>query len=621
MLRTNKPAILLFACFCVLALFPLSSVQAETAGRVLISSPDTSRFPEITFFASIIDDQGQHIPNLSDANVQVLEDSEIISQTDLTEEIGGTRQVFAINSVRGLRGRDAEGLTRFDYVRLGLMEWWSRADAADAGADDLVLLTADSPLTTHASMAAELAAALDQYEPTYTEEPVGADLLMQALDHASDPVPHPGMTRHVIFITPILRGAEELPLSNAIAKAKSTGTAIHPVLVGPAEIMDLPEVANLQLLADETGGTFTYFNEQGLSGLADRILSQRSVYRVTYASRANRSGLHVIQLQHEQGVRSSERRFSIQVAPPEVAFIQPPDQITRQSEDPAMELKDLPPTSFTMRALITFPDGKPRQIKRTQWLIDDHIVLVQRDPPFDVFEWDLSQYLSTGTHSLQIVVEDVLGLQTESPILTVRVIVDLPPSGFNAIQPFLGTLGVILGILIGSILLGVVLVGRVRARHASSEADAAPSRHARRRRAGLQSTAKGNTVEAFLEPLDSEHDRINLIGTDLTLGRDPALTPAPFLDASVSGLHARVVRLANGAYQIKDQGSIAGTWVNYLPVPEDGKILQHGDLIHLGYIGLRFLRAVPPEPPAIHIRRLAESPETNERTEEGSDNS
>ena len=271
-----------------------------------------------------------------------------------------------------------------------------------------------------------------------------------------------------------------------------------------------------------------------------------------------------------------------------------------------------------MRALITFPDGKPRQIKRTQWLIDDHIALVQRDPPFDVFEWDLSQYLSTGTHSLQIVVEDALGLQAESSILTVRVVVDLPASGLDAIQPSLGTLGIILGILLGSILVGFLLVGRLRVRHGSSEADAAPSRHARRRRAGTQSTAKGNAVEAYLEPLNPEYDRINLIGTDLTLGRDPALTPAPFLDASVSGLHARLVRLASGAYQIKDQDSIAGTWVNYLPVPEEGKILQHGDLIHLGHIGVRFLRANPPKPRAIHMRRLADSPETNEPAEEGS---
>jgi pSer/pThr/pTyr-binding forkhead associated (FHA) protein len=33
---------------------------------------------------------------------------------------------------------------------------------------------------------------------------------------------------------------------------------------------------------------------------------------------------------------------------------------------------------------------------------------------------------------------------------------------------------------------------------------------------------------------------------------------------------------------------VAGTWVNYQPVTGRGQLLQHGDLIHLGRVMLRF---------------------------------
>ena len=57
-------------------------------------------------------------------------------------------------------------------------------------------------------------------------------------------------------------------------------------------------------------------------------------------------------------------------------------------------------------------------------------------------------------------------------------------------------------------------------------------------------------------------------------------------EPSLADLHARLRRAENGSFSIQDEQSLAGTWVNYEPVSPDGTNLQHGDIIHVGRIGL-----------------------------------
>jgi predicted component of type VI protein secretion system len=63
-------------------------------------------------------------------------------------------------------------------------------------------------------------------------------------------------------------------------------------------------------------------------------------------------------------------------------------------------------------------------------------------------------------------------------------------------------------------------------------------------------------------------------------------------DASVEALHARLQR-ENNSFRLADSSSVAGTWVNYTPVPQDGMILENGDIIHIGRIGFRFMQREP----------------------------
>lgn len=81
---------------------------------------------------------------------------------------------------------------------------------------------------------------------------------------------------------------------------------------------------------------------------------------------------------------------------------------------------------------------------------------------------------------------------------------------------------------------------------------------------------------------------IELLTETIKLGRDPGQAQVVFPDRSVAALHARIC-LQDNVFRIFDEGSVAGTWVNFEPVPAgSGRALQHGDLINLGHVQLWF---------------------------------
>jgi pSer/pThr/pTyr-binding forkhead associated (FHA) protein len=53
------------------------------------------------------------------------------------------------------------------------------------------------------------------------------------------------------------------------------------------------------------------------------------------------------------------------------------------------------------------------------------------------------------------------------------------------------------------------------------------------------------------------------------------------------------VRKEDGSFRLVDEGSVAGTWVNYSSVSSDGVTLEHGDLIHIGRVNFRFTQRDP----------------------------
>jgi predicted component of type VI protein secretion system len=90
---------------------------------------------------------------------------------------------------------------------------------------------------------------------------------------------------------------------------------------------------------------------------------------------------------------------------------------------------------------------------------------------------------------------------------------------------------------------------------------------------------------------------IPLEAREMTFGTDPVQSTHVLDDPSISPLHTRIRQDEHGHFTIFDQGSIAGTWVNFEPVGRDGRRLEHGDTIHVGTLQFRFaLRKAPHTP-------------------------
>jgi len=607
--RSAVLAALVAVCCAAVARMP---VGAQSGLSLRISPPDTAQFPVVHLFASISDASGRRIPGLSAASFQVLEDEAVIISPQVREAVVGTRQVFVINTTVGMELRDPSGRTRLDLVRSALQDWWQTPGAGRLGVDDLTLLTGNGLVAEHADSAAELAARLDQ-PPSGGQGPLtDLDLVLRALDFLSDPAPRAGMPGYLILFTPLLESASDLRLVNAIARAVETGTTIYPVLVGTPEAAALPQASSLQQLAAGTGGALLVFDPAlGLRDLAEQILDQRTQYQISYTSGVNLSGTHSVRLRLavETGEATTEaREYDIALQPPEAVFLDPPARLERRSDDPTLAIEDLPPTSLALRLFISFPDGKPRALAGSELIVDGQVVQQRVEAPFDVLEWDLSQLQSSGAHRIRAVVSDSLGLEGVTGELVVHVEVVEPPRGLAALRNAFGPLLIALAILALGLSIGVGLSGRWRPEPQTEAAPASAGRRTPLRRAGLQPRPTAEQAEAFLLPIDPASGPVEaypLSGAEVILGRDASLSTLAIDDASLSGMHARLIRLADGGYHIRDLGSVAGTRVNFRPVPVEGLRLQHGDRIDVGRSSLRFQLTDPPAPRQVLIRPIA----------------
>jgi pSer/pThr/pTyr-binding forkhead associated (FHA) protein len=79
----------------------------------------------------------------------------------------------------------------------------------------------------------------------------------------------------------------------------------------------------------------------------------------------------------------------------------------------------------------------------------------------------------------------------------------------------------------------------------------------------------------------------------VVIGRDENIVDQVLTDDSVEGVHAYLERESSDRFRLSDDGTTAGTWVNFLPVSGQGQLLEHGDLVHFGRKGFRFILRNP----------------------------
>ncbi|MEW5941720.1 MAG: FHA domain-containing protein, partial [Chloroflexota bacterium] len=237
----------------------------------------------------------------------------------------------------------------------------------------------------------------------------------------------------------------------------------------------------------------------------------------------------------------------------------------------------------------------------------------------DRFTWDISAYAESGRHILKVEATDSLGLTGASLDTPVDVTVVRPVrTPLKILSDYRYVIvSVVVGIA-GVILIGTLLSGRVRLRSrrarraerarftdpvtqpvsiAATEPPTGPKKTPRRPRP-LRGPTDAPAWLARLAPdgQAAPGSPILLLGPEVKLGTNPVQADTVLDEPALSPLHA-LIRQDEAGFRIFDQGSVAGTWVNYEIVTREGYPLKHGDRVHLGNLIYRFeLKNPPPTP-------------------------
>jgi len=601
--------------------------------------PQTESFPRISAYLDVHDTQGEFIHNIQASQVRVLENGRSLPVVELEELRPGIQIVFAVSPGAPFSIRDSQGVSRYEFLRDGLAAWAQSRGGSTL--DDLSLLLAAGPEFTHFNDSLEIVSALGDYQPNLEVAAPGLDILLRAIDLAADSPPRPGMERAVVLVTAPPQGDITFGLQELSSRAAQLRVHVTIWLVASKQALSSPAARSLAGLAEQTGGQFFAFSgDEPLPDLESYFSSLRDIYRLAYDSQITGGGTQQLAVEIQRGdqvITSDPQPFDFDLQPPDPAFISPATLITRAL--PAAKRNnlwqqagpdELVPATQELQVLIDFPDGRARPLVRTALYVDGLLVDANTEPPFDYFTWDLSAYRISGQHLLQVEAVDSLGQRGASIMFPVQISVELSePNPIRELLRHWPALAGLTALLIVAVaILVLILSGRIRPRFMAPSLGLRLPRRPRLPRFPKPAVhlehGSGDVMRrlpawvnrwqwpqrrlhpnasAYLAYLTEAGEKpaippISIAMDELTFGLDPSLATIVLDDPSVGGLHARLTRQADGSLRLVDEGSVAGTWVNYTPVAGEGQVLEHGDLVHFGRVGFRFTQRDPQ-----HVRR------------------
>ena len=305
--------------------------------------------------------------------------------------------------------------------------------------------------------------------------------------------------------------------------------------------------------------------------------------------------------------------YSLNVTSPNPIFLSPPSEVERSWTETKKKADSvLTPDTVPLEIMVEFPDGKKRDLSVSRLFVDDKLMSENTAPPFESFTWDISQYTETGSHTLQVTIEDIAGLQGKT--ITLPVMVNVAQPSFSAADRILEQFTLVNTIISAVILLmvgtGLALLIRLLRKKLAGKAKgkpsdpvtqpveiegeySLPSRRAEEKVQWPVIRGIGMAPARLLQkkPASLQLDYLQEIplGNDETLiGSDRKKADYVLVHSSVSPLHARVFKDADGNFRIADSGSASGTWLNYAPVSTRGAALEHGDLVQFGRLSYVF---------------------------------
>ncbi|MCP4139684.1 MAG: FHA domain-containing protein [Chloroflexi bacterium] len=596
--------------------------RAQESARAEIISVDANAFPTITAFLDVYAPDGKFATAMEASSLTALENGNPIPITELTEKNIGAQIVIAVNPGPAMDTRDTLGISRYERA-VEILRVWAETRPLEPQ-DEMSLVSTTGPILINAT-ASEWRNSLVSYQPDARAAIPSLQSLSFALDllegQESTQV---GMKQSILFLTPHLPDqATVTELENLTERASLLGVRVNVWLIDADSYFVHFSANSLKSLALQTGGD--YFAYSGIETIPEPEIyfsHLRHLYTFQYQSQLASAGSHNLAARvNFSGLEltSAPYSFSLDIQPPNPMLLSPPSQIVRQApEDDPYNTELLLPNEESIEFLIEFPDGHPRDIKRVALFVDDEKVAEITSPPFDKFTWDLSEYLTSGEHSLQIEVEDSLGLTKMSVGVPLTLTLVQPPTGILA---FFGRNSTILTIgvvaITGLLLAAILLVGGTRGlkkftkrreeKAASYDPISQPiptlkTGQRKKRLIPLRSWAQGQREEkasAYLTRLNGNGGKaageaIQLTSQTITFGTDPVKVAFVLDDPSISPHHATLTQNEDGDMLISDHDSVAGTWVNFEKIEKE-HILAHGDIIHIGLMRYKFSMVKPPK--------------------------
>jgi pSer/pThr/pTyr-binding forkhead associated (FHA) protein len=612
-------------------------IHAQTSASAHLSPPSTDEFPRITTYLDVQDSQG-FVHGLQAGEVYIRENGRQLPVNELSEIHPGVLLVTAVSPGPSFAIRDALGNSRYSYLVEALRTW--SGILAQSPPDDFSLIAAGFPEVLHFSSPRDWFTAFNSYQPEASSAKPTLDTLARALDVAGGDSPRAGMGHAVLFITAPQDAETTANLQDLADRAVQGGIHVYVWLVAAPESFTTQSAIQLQNLANQTGGqSFSFSGVETVPDLEAILKPLRNAYAISYDSEITISGMHQLIAEINTAdlqISTPSRSFELKVLPPNPIFVSLPVSIVRAKPEgengqrlitTEVQKTDLAPVAQSLEVLIEFPDGYPRLPTRSALYVDGILEDENTTPPFGEFTWDLRQYVQSGKHLLRVEVVDSLGLTGTSIDMGVHIIVEQPRRNFLSLllswkNALLAGLVVLSAGLLAILLL--VLGGRLRPRWAGEDMRPVPRKLPAHRgssnnpaRPAVRPVEETRTqripnwlshlqlhprrpapkAPAFLVPISEAEDMppvapIPITANVVIFGRDSVRATLVLDDFSVEEIHARLQR-ENNIFRLTDAGSIAGTWVNYTPISQDGTILENGDFIHIGRVGFRFTQRDP----------------------------
>ena len=615
--QTRKPWRFFVLLLVICLMLPASSALAEGTNFAEITPPDTSKFPQMSTFLDAFDEQGNFITNLTPSQVSILENGQQITPDKLENPGTALSLVLAINSDPALALRDGAGTSRYEKERSILSSW---AAARPANTQDKLALVWNGGMIASRLAPAEWKTRLESFDPVPRTSINGLAALSFALDASQEVEGVPGLKKAILLISGHLASKDLDGINDLINRAKKMKVRVFVWITDSTTFFDNPGTLALEDLALATGGRYATFSAgEVLPDPEEWLASLRNYYLIIYTSKIRAAGKQSLSVQvsaNNLALTSPAVDFQIDLQPPSLALLSAPIQIVRQNPDAPFDLESFKPRQQEISALVEFPDGLKRSLKRSTLFVDGQKVAENTAEPYNHFIWDLSGYLVSAQHSLQVEVEDELGLSQKSAEVPVQITVVQPPGGMaGLILRNRTAVTISFLVLAGAVVLGVIILGGRRG--LASLTELRKNRASRLDPLTQPVVAKIEMpVLARANPFPWLHrkeapppayfvrlapdgtpvsgDPIALNGHEITFGTDPTQATVVLDHESISLLHARLRHADGDSFTLQDQNSTAGTWVNYEMISQTGCSLKHGDMIHFGHLNFRFVLAKPP---------------------------